>query len=488
VDLHGAFKDLLKNIGTGKISGAVYDTAWVAQLSRFNEPIGLKALEWLRTNQLPDGSWGTPQIIYHHERVICTLAALATLMMAGDPGDFRRIQWGKLGIDIHLQGLGADFSGETVGFELVTPAILEEVKSLGLNLKAEYFSRLERERVLKLSALPAKKVNRFFTPAFSLEMVGEQKNLLDKYNLQEQNGSVACSSSATAWFYMHVAQDPKALQHLQQAALPDGMLPTISPIDIFEIAWALWNLRISPSGKQADLVECCQEHLDFLENNWRPGKGTASLSNSSIEDGDATAVVLDVLTRFGRAMDINDLLLFEEDTHFRCFSLEANPSNSTNIHALASLRNAGFEPDSQQVLKILWFLDNTRIAEAFWQDKWHFSPYYPTAHAVIACCGYIDDMVENSVRWLVHTQRPGGGWGYQRETAEETAYCLQALGTWQQKHGNIPRETIKKGGEWLLAHKDEPFEPLWIGKSLYTPPLVVHSAILSALSFFENAL
>ncbi len=486
MDIKGQFTRLLDEIGAGSISGSVYDTAWVARLNQLNHPLGHAALDWLRSHQLPDGSWGTSEILYHHERVVCTLAAMATLIRIGDSQDFHRIVWGKKGFDIHAEGMGADFAGETAGFELVAPVILADVNNFGLNIKYEYFLRLERERVLKLSALPDRKINRYFTPAFSLEMVADQKHLLDIENLLESNGSVACSSSATAWFYMNIEKNPDSLAHLQRVAQPDGTLPTIAPIDTFEIAWTLWNLCVSPLGEDPELLALCGRHLDFLEANWRPGKGTASLSNSSIEDGDATAVVMNVLHRFGRELPVADLLRFEGETHFRCFSLEANPSTSTNIHILACLKTLGYEPDSDQIEKILWFLDGARVAEAFWQDKWHFSPYYPTSRAVIAACGYCDEVVRNSIRWLLHTQRTDGGWGYQKETAEETAYTLQALGIWQQAHGDIPAEVFKKGGEWLRAHKDDPYTPLWIGKSLYTPPRVVESTILSALAIVEN--
>jgi len=44
-------------------------------------------------------------------------------------------------------------------------------------------------------------------------------------------------------------------------------------------------------------------------------------------------------------------------------------------------------------------------------------------------------------------------------------------------------DSVRRGGgaRWLAEHAEGPYTPLWIGKSLYSPNLVVRSAILSAL-------
>jgi len=123
----------------------------------------------------------------------------------------------------------------------------------------------------------------------------------------------------------------------------------------------------------------------------------------------------------------------------------------------------------------------------FWFDKWHASPFYPTAHAVIHCAGLDDGLVDDAVYWILSTQNSDGSWGYYMPTAEETAYCLQALIIWR-RHGHlVPYAVIKQAATWLADHWEGPYPPLWIGKALYCPTLVVRSAILSALILAENA-
>ena len=70
-------------------------------------------------------------------------------------------------------------------------------------------------------------------------------------------------------------------------------------------------------------------------------------------------------------------------------------------------------------------------------------------------------------------------------TAEETAYAIQALSVWDEKVGRIPKAAIKNGARWLKENLDKPYPPLWIGKCLYSPQLVVRSAIFSALALAQ---
>jgi halimadienyl-diphosphate synthase len=166
--------------------------------------------------------------------------------------------------------------------------------------------------------------------------------------------------------------------------------------------------------------------------------------------------------------------------------LEANPSVSTNIHILGALREAGYEAHHPTVQKVIAFLQQIQGQQPFWYDKWHTSPYYPTAHAIIISAGYCPDLAAKAVNWLLKTQHEDGSWGTYLSTAEETAYCLQALAVWRQCGGRVPPNAIQRGQTWLLKNIKGPYPSLWIGKSLYCPELVVYSSILSALALIAQ--
>ena len=480
--LHQQAQQLLKEIGAGQMTNSAYDTAWLARLKDLDEPMADEALEWLRANQLEDGSWGANEPLYYHDRVICTLAAIIALTKRGLPQDRVRVQRALPRLEAFQKKLSINSQGETVAFEMIFPTLMAEAEALGLIPGGTRFSYdMARFREVKLANSPGGLISRFTTMAHSAEMAGSDGlHLLDvKKNLQENNGSIGYSPAATAFFVLQIRTDLKALAYLRSVNV-NGGVPNVGPIDIVEHAWVLWNLSlIDPFDN--DLLSLSYSSLEFLEANWHPEKGVGFASGYTPKDGDDTSMVYEVLARFDRLADIKTLLYYEEDDRFRCFDLETNSSISTNIHVLGALRQAGLKREHPVVQKVRYFLCQQQTTQKFWIGKWHISPYYPTSHAIIASAGYDDTLVEKAVDWILTTQNRDGSWGYYNPTAEETAYCLQALAIWKRHGQPVPDDVLQRGAIWLADHMDPPYPPLWIGKCLYCPTLVVRSAILSAL-------
>jgi halimadienyl-diphosphate synthase len=479
---------LIDEIGPGHMPSTAYDTAWAARLGDVDSSISNHALAWLTKNQLPDGTWGAPRPMYYHDRVICTLAAMIALAYRGHrERDKEQIIHGRLALERIVSGatggLQADPNGATVGFEMIAPTLASEAERLGLikHQGNRILGRLSRLRSKKLQYLQGNMINRHVTMAFSAEMAGaDGKHMLDVENLQENNGSVGVSPSATAYFATYIKKgDEASLKYLRSIIKPDGGLPNVAPFDVFEIAWALWNLSFIPDIKRNVKLK---PHLEFLSNAWQPKRGVGFASGYTVKDSDDTGLVYDTLLRFGVEKDLASVLLYEEKDHFRCFDLEANPSISANIHVLGALGQAGLDLTNSSFTKVVRYLQKTKGSNPFWMDKWHSSPYYPTAHAIIACAGLANHLVEESVAWLMESQNADGSWGTYLKTAEETAYALQALWVWNEEVARVPKAALKKGAQWLTENKDMPYPPLWIGKCLYSPNLVIRSAIISALA------
>ncbi|MFZ5921910.1 MAG: cyclase [Chloroflexota bacterium] len=489
MDLNVETRKLLEEIGPGRMSSTAYDTAWVARLVDYDRELSNNALSWLCENQLPDGSWGAAEPFYYHDRVISTLAAMIALTHRGRRAQDRvQIDKGLLALERitsgATSGLAADPNGATVGFEMIVPTLVAEAERLGIVKQQgdRILGRLRRLRDAKMAKLQGLKINRYITPAFSAEMAGEDgQSILDIDNLQENDGSVAHSPSATAYFALKLKPgDPKAMEYLRAWAAHDGGAPNYAPIDNFEIAWSLWNLYFanSPDNSNPEIKRL----LDTLQGSWHTGTGIGTAVDCTVKDSDDSSVAFEVLCSFGYAPDVEAILSYEEDNHYRCFSLEANPSISANIHVLGALKKAGFVGSDKSIKKILKFLHQTRTNETYWYDKWHTSPFYATTHAIIASVSFDKNLCSNAVQWILENQRADGSWGhFSQATAEETAYCLQALLTWEQSYGKVPRTKLELGARWLTEHFDDSYHPLWIGKALYTPYLVVKSAILGAL-------
>lgn len=479
---------LIDEIGPGHMPSTAYDTAWAARLGDVDPTITHHALAWLTKNQLPDGSWGARAPMYYHDRVVCTLAAMVALAYSGHrEQDKEKINNGRLALERIVSGatggLQADPNGATVGFEMIVPTLAAEAERLGLikHQGNRILGRLSRLRTKKLQYLQSNTINRHVTMAFSAEMAGtDGRHMLDVENLQESNGSVGVSPSATAYFATYIKKgDEASLNYLRSITKPDGGFPNVAPFDVFEIAWALWNLSFIPDLKKNGKLK---PHLDFLSNAWQAKRGVGFAAGYSVKDSDDTGLVYDTLLRFGIEKDMASVLLYEEKDHFRCFDLEANPSISANIHVLGALGQAGLDAKNSSVRKIIRFLDKAKGSNPFWVDKWHSSPYYATAHAIIASVGLANELVAESIDWVINSQNADGSWGAYLSTAEETAYALQALWVWDDRVAKVPKATMRRGARWLHENMNKPYPPLWIGKCLYSPHLVIRSAVISALA------
>ena len=485
---------LIDEIGPGHMGSTAYDTAWAARLGEVDWNLSSHSLAWLAENQLPDGSWGADAPMYYHDRVLCTLAAMIALTYRGRRGqDKVQIEKGRLALERIVggatQGLQSDPNGATVGFEMIAPTLAAEAERLGIIKRQgdRILGRLSKQRAKKLSYLKDNMISKHVTIAFSAEMAGtDGKHMLDIKNLQETNGSVGLSPSATAYFATYIKKgDEASLKYLRSIVKPDGGMPNVAPFDIFEIAWSLWNL-----GMIADLevTSKLKPHIDFLSSAWVPRRGVGFAKDYSVKDSDDSVITYSALLRFGIEKDLASMLAYEEKDHFRCFDLEVNPSISANIHILHALRQTGLSQKNSSVQKIISFLKKTRNDRNFWVDKWHSSAYYPTAHAIIACAGFENELVKESVAWLLDSQNANGSWGTYIPTAEETAYALQALWAWNEKGGRIPKAVFRNGMHWLEEHLDPPYPPLWIGKCLYNPRLVIRSAVICALNLAHRIL
>ncbi len=497
MDLNVETKKLLEEIGPGRMSSTAYDTAWVARLVDYDRELSNNALSWLCDNQLPDGSWGAAEPFYYHDRVISTLAAMIALTHRGRRmQDKLQIERGLLALERitsgATSGLAADPNGATVGFEMIVPTLVAEAERLGIIKQqgGRILGRLSRLRDAKMAKLQGLNISRYITPAFSAEMAGDDKiTLLDIGNLQENNGSVANSPAATSHFAMFVKPgDSHALAYLKNLNNLDGGIPFAAPFDIFERAWVLWNLILGDNSIQKEFILDFERHLQFLQSAWNPENGVGFSVSYTPCDGDDTSLTYEVLSLMGIQPDNKPVQKYETETHYICYPLEVNSSISVNAHVLGALKQAGFDSRHPSVKKVLNYLRINQYPDGFWLDKWHISPYYPTAHIIINSSEYENDFCEKAVDWILNTQQLSGAWGYFGvPTAEETAYCLQALEIWRRKGKKIPTTQLILGARWLEKNYEEALNQLWIGKVLYCPENVVRSAMLNALSMVRES-
>ena len=488
-DLKSDARQLLNELDQTAMSNTAYDTAWIARVPSAidsSTPAFPEALDWLRRNQYPNGSWGA-KIEYYHDLIISTLAAIVALAKQRDGlQDAKAIRRGENYIQQNIQNLHRD-PYDTVGFELILPTLLQEAQRLGLVLPYDRCNKYDRMREEKLRLIPSEMFySREVTTAHSLEFMGSELDLDRAGDIQEENGSFGNSPSATAYFLAECQDDPAARRYLSEVVnIGGGMAMPLHPVEIFNQSWVLYNLDLA--GLLDELREEAKVHLDSLHRAWDPQRGLGFSHQYSVPDLDDTAVVFKLLRQAGYEVNPSVFNAFERDNHFMCFPYERNPSMGVHVHLLDALRICpDYEHQPRLVDKTLNFY-RTRLRHADWFDKWHASPYYILCHAVIATLGYDNELAREMVNCILRGQRQDGSWGYFGPTSEETAYCLQALLMYHKQVDPVDRAVTYHAAQYLYDHYQlQEYPLLWIDKCLYTPQQIVRSAILSALWMYET--
>lgn len=465
----------IRHIDEGKTKGAAYDTAWVARVTdEMGKPLFPECVQWLLENQKSDGSWGC-YLQNYHDRILSTLSAVIALKELDDRYT-HHIQRGEAYIWKNLTNLDQD-SCRLVGSELLLPSLMEQAESLGLNLpyhiktyRKEYHRKLDNiEESLWYS--PLKPIS------YSLEFLGDTVNKELLPLAQLQNGSVATSPAATAFFLKHT-RDAKAFMYLKKvlSLTGDGSVMAVYPIEIFEYSWAMYNFMLAGLYFPRYTQIC-----DFFLESLGP-TGVGSSSELPSTDADDTAVVCKVLCDMGYLVDVHVFDAYDAEEYYLTFPFEIDPSVSANVHVLDFAKNCSALPDREEVIERLIKFLKREIHSGYWTDKWHISPYYPTSHAVLTLHDVELSLTEKAVSWILDTQNEDGTWG-NNGTLEETAYCVQALLYYHKNVDHIDMSSVLRA----LLHLNNVIPPLttflaelWVEKVLYCPINVVLSSILSA--------
>jgi halimadienyl-diphosphate synthase len=489
VDLKQDAQELVRNLNQ-RMGPSPYDIAWLARLRASTDagPRWPGLIDWLLENQHPDGSWGS-KIMYYHDRVICTLAAMIALRENGQDHQAQQsIRRAERFLWHHLHLLSRD-PFELVGFELLVPTLLSQAQTLGLDVP-NHTCCYGEILTAKLRLIPPEVLySPHVSTVHSLEFLGQSADRERLRQALTSNGSLGNSPAATAYYLLLGLDDQRAMAYLEGMQRHTGNAVTVYPFRTFELAWVLNNLAFSglPATDFAPPSIWEQLQLEMGEN------GVGVDPTFGIPDGDTTSVCCQLLLSAGYRVNPRVLARYEnKETHiFRTYEYERNVSVSTNIHALEALGLMADYPERGQVREqIAIMLLDSRKYKMYWADKWHTSPYYATAHALVGLLkegSHLPSACRQTIDWLVHTQRNDGSWGFfECGTAEETAYTLTAL-LHYHRHDPVDPDVLHRGAAYLMSTypaEDSSYPALWIEKCLYIPHDIVRAAILAALILY----
>lgn len=238
----------------GSATVAIYDTAWVAMVSKVTDSkvqwVFPECFQFLLDSQLPDGGWESHGS--NDNRILNTMAALLAMIKhknahnSNRNEDFfgleTRIEKARLSLEESLQHWDVE-SAVHVGFEMLVPALL---RMLATEKMSFIFPGQQSLEVLNEEKLKKIKPETLYTSTttmlHSLEAFIGRINF-DKIGHQKKFGSMMASPASTAAYLMHCSTwDTEAESYIRKVILEgegkgSGGLPSVFPAPIFELTW-----------------------------------------------------------------------------------------------------------------------------------------------------------------------------------------------------------------------------------------------------------
>ena len=532
-----------KEFGNGKTSVVAYTTAWAARVKKPGkptEPAFPEALNWLRNNQLSDGSWGVGEPFNIFDRMLSTFTAVICLKEWNHDQDQTRIDQAVTFIKENWEKL--IFYGRipwqmTVGFELIFPTLVEQASKL---LEVEEFGTKDvldnyvKEKEKKLKKIRKKEekekenedknkenaenkekkenkdknkeneISDLKSWYYSLESFDNelyQEFAADKITkMVDKNNLVATSYAVTAFALTKGENLPDSYKALQQVISARGGVPATVHLNIFDLSWSLnYMIWAGVDMKQP----CIQSQLDKLEKIWKEKNGLLPGCDGLPPDADDTANALHALLATGRVTNVNqlsglmkfwdhDMFVTYEGEHWKARSVSANLNCLLALKHFAKDETLSKQYKDFDLLKyqkqVQYSIDDTGFDM---EDKWHLSKYYCLSRAVFAFEHFDLEYTDICYRIMLHFQNDDGGWGTKGvSTPAETAYCLIAILYWYKKHDDrlvkvkhvppIPALPIIKKAKMYMEETEEKIYPLWLEKVPYCMYNVDKTAILAA--------
>ena len=480
----------------GQNGPSIYDTAQVLRLAppADTQPV----VEWLLAQQQLDGGWGDPCAPL--SRDTATLAALLALKAyVTEPySKHSAVQAGQR----FLYQQGEHWLGEVpidipVAAELLIPALLEQARACGLEVRAEPYA--------KLSALGQRRRQIIYTNTHMIQPGTPIVHSWEAWGtdpdpaLLDAAGSIGHSPAATAaWLY--AARDRGDLADAREAAqryLEDaaratglgipGVVPAVWPYPRNEQAVGLFTVFLAGLMDHPALADPMRRQIQDLWLSARlSGQG---ISDHFATDGDITAMTFALARAAGYAPDRTVLEQYVvADGSCLTYRHELQRSFSATTHAAHALALLGGDTEP-----LVDYLCLHQRHGRFENDKWHASWLYLTSHTIHAllATGCTAPAVAAG-RTLVQQQLADGSWGITPARAEETAYgTLALLGLDRARMlDSEGHEALERATRWLMnvyrpLADDFMMGACWIAKGLYRPRrisrIVEVSAVLAAV-------
>ncbi|ORY03146.1 hypothetical protein BCR34DRAFT_492590 [Clohesyomyces aquaticus] len=532
--------------GIGTMTCSVYDTAWVANVTKtvngnpqYLFPSSFMAI--LRA-QSPDGHWeghfnaetanlgcSPPSLT---DSILSTMASLYTLALhAKHPYQIRansvvnppleqRIRQAVTKLT-RILGNWRIESCNAVGFEVLAPGLLDLLSAEGFEFDFPSKTQLLKLRDAKLARLSPEMMYKLGPSALlhSLEAFhgwGPEKLDMEKIKHHMVGGSMMASPAATASYLMKTKEWDDAAEAYLRLAIQcgegqgSGCVPSAYPSTNFEILWMTSTFAEFSMCNNSYTSQALELVSGILE---RPGSSSTSLIGFApgiepdLDDSAKASIVMSLSGTLGFSEAI--INNFNSSRCLKTYSGERDPSVSANCNALMSILvdQAEYEGKVAIIEKIVTFICASWVeAKGTINDKWNLSPHY-TVMLISR------SMVELLLKWstgglplldghiisfqaaplllqcltfTLSTQHYDGAWG-EIGPFEETAYAVLALVSLSSLPlpPSLSRKVvlaIERGRNFLLKRGSAHCEFLWIEKITYGSRNLMDTYVITALN------
>nr|QWV53995.1 kaurene synthase-like 4 [Chamaecyparis formosensis] len=298
--LVGEIKEKFNFMEDGEIGPSAYDTAWLARIPAIDgsrNPQFPQTLKWITDNQLRDGSWGQENVFLVSDRILNTLACVISLTIWNTSKT--HVQRGLDFIRRHAKRMMEETQGDGTSkmFEMVFTEMLNESKSLGLDVNEDDFNKISGRREANMNTISVERLHLVPTGVlYYLEGVQDVVDWKVILNLQSNDGSFLCSPASTACVYLHTG-DKKCLQFLTTLLSKfKDHAPCVHPVDICERLRAVDNVERLGIDRYFQME--IKQTLDYVFRHWDK-RGVGFGRESVVPDIDCTATGLRLLRLHG---------------------------------------------------------------------------------------------------------------------------------------------------------------------------------------------
>lgn len=473
----------------GRLSPSVYDTAQVLCSKVLPPDAANTTMAWLLRQQRADGGWGPSQMTSRHRDVstLAALVAITALELTKDTQD--RVEAGVAFLRERAQAWSSRGPGTPIAAELTIPYLFDAAPALRSLIPQQAYANLRMLRTRRKDLLSTFGVR----PGSFVLHAGETLALAPEPALLDTNGGVGSSPASTAvWIAAargcpslsaEVAQAMCYLESASAASVPGipGVMPTLWPVDHFEVAVGLHTLLDADLLTAPSLAALTRRHCVSLARSFRPeGLG---LSSAFVTDSDTTAAACQVLAATGFRSPVETLWRFIGGDHAVLFHNEPWSSLLATARSVRALAGAG-----RDVSRLQAWLVQQQDPMGRWSDDTRSGSWLYTTWQVITALADGNHTAALHRAWaaLLTEQRPDGSWGDEVPMMEPTACGVLALralikaGMWT----SVLTDAVERGQAWLKRHYVPgvpSIEQHWVSKELYRPERVSRIITLAAL-------